>query len=344
MKILMTADAVGGVWSYALDLADALAPHGVAVELATMGRPLDADQRAQLARSAVCDLHESAFALEWEDDPWDDVDRAGRWLLELEERVRPDLVHLNGYAHGSLPWRTAVVIVAHSDVLSWWEAVTGGPAPAEWERYRLAVEAGLRAATAVCAPTLGMLDAFERHYSFRTERAVVHNGRAWPHPPREKEPFVLSLGRLWDDAKNVAALERVRGRSPWPVVLAGSGSPLGRLPEAEIASYVSRAAVYAAPARYEPFGIAALEAAHAGCALVLGDIATLREVWGDSALFVPPDDDDALLAALRLVARDDELRRELAHRAHRRAQRYTPERMAAGYLQLYERARSRVPA
>ena len=60
----MTADTVGGVWTYALDLADALAPLGVEVEVATMGRPLDHDQRATLARSAVAALHESAFALE----------------------------------------------------------------------------------------------------------------------------------------------------------------------------------------------------------------------------------------------------------------------------------------
>src|SRR5215217_9067912 len=165
MKILMTADTVGGVWTYALEVADALAPHDIEVELATMGRPLDHDQRAELARSAVAGLHESAFALEWEDDPWEDVDRAGRWLLELEERVAPDLVHLNGYAHGSLPWTAPAVVVAHSCVLSWWEAVRGEQAPATWERYRSAVEAGLRAASAVVAPTAAMLAALERHYS-----------------------------------------------------------------------------------------------------------------------------------------------------------------------------------
>ena len=43
----MTADCVGGVWTYALDLADALAPHGVEVQLATMGRLPDAEQRRQ---------------------------------------------------------------------------------------------------------------------------------------------------------------------------------------------------------------------------------------------------------------------------------------------------------
>jgi glycosyltransferase involved in cell wall biosynthesis len=127
-------------------------------------------------------------------------------------------------------------------------------------------------------------------------------------------------------------------------VLAGAGSPLGRLTEAETASYLARAAVFASPARYEPFGLGILEAALAGCALVLGDIPTLREVWGDAAFFVAPGDDAGLAAALRLVARDDELRREVAHRARRRALRYSPERMADGYVELYAHALSAVVA
>lgn len=342
MRILLSADTVGGVWTYALELADALAPLGVEVALATMGRPLDAAQRAELARSAVAELSESSFALEWEDDPWQDVDRAGAWLLELEERLAPDVVHLNGYAHGSLPWRSPVVAVAHSDVLSWWTAVKGGPAPPAWQRYRLAVEAGLRAADAVCTPTQTVLDELRRHYSFRTPATVVHNGRTPPQPePGEKERFVFGLGRFRDEAKNVGALQRARAASTWPIVLAGEGTPLGRLPAGEVAGYLARAGIYAAPVRYEPFGLAILEAALAGCALVLGDVPSLREVWGDSALYVPPDDDEALAAALRVLARDDELRRELGHRARRRAARYTPEAMARSYLAVYDRVLAR---
>jgi glycogen(starch) synthase len=333
----MTADTVGGVWTYALDLANALAPHGVEVELATMGRQLDGDQRAQLARSAVVALHESQFALEWEDDPWDDVDRAGRWLLELEARLRPDVVHLNGFAHGSLWWRAPVVVVAHSCVRSWWQAVKGEPAPATWARYARAVEAGLRGANAVVAPTDAMLDALARNYAFATDRYVVHNGRGTTSPPCQKEPFVFAAGRFWDEAKNLRALERVRDRVPWPVVVAGAGSPVGRLKDADLASCLARAAVFAAPARYEPFGLTILEAARADCALVLGDITSLREVWGDAALFVSPDDDEALAAALRLLARDAELRVELGRRARRRAARYTLARMAHGYVRVYKR-------
>ena len=50
MKILMTADTVGGVWTYALELAGALAPHGVEVALATMGRRLSSAQEADMKK------------------------------------------------------------------------------------------------------------------------------------------------------------------------------------------------------------------------------------------------------------------------------------------------------
>jgi glycogen synthase len=322
MKILMTADRVGGVWTYVHDLTGAL---DAQVEVAPMGPG-------------------TPYQLEWEDDPWDDVDRAGRWLLELEDELRPDVVHLNGFVHASLPWRAPVVCAAHSDVVSWWCAVHGEAPPPRYDRYRSAVEAGLRAADVVVGPTRAVLDDLERHYRLRGERVVVHNGSAFNPATAEKEPFVAALGRFDDAAKNVAALERVRGRSPWPIVTAGEGTARGRIDREEVRALLARASVFAAPARYEPFGLGILEAALSGCALVLGDIPSLREVWGDAAVFAPPDDDDALASALALVARDRELRLELAQRARRRAARYSIERMGHGYSEIYERLLSRVPA
>ena len=334
----MTADTVGGVWTYALDLADALAPHGVEVQLATMGRLPDVEQRAAVERSAVAGLHESDYALEWENDPWDDVDRAGQWLLELADALRPDVVHLNGYVHATLSWPAPVVVAAHSDVLSWWRAVRRTPAPESLACYRNRVAVGLRNANAVCAPTQAGLDDLAASYVFETQCEVVPNGRA----PRAtafvaKEQLVAGLGRFWDEGKNVAALQRIAVRSPWPVLLAGPGSALGRISSAETASLLARASIFVSPARYEPFGLAALEAAQAGCALVLGDLASLREVWGDAAAYASPDDDEAVLAAVRDLCTNRDRRLDLAARAERRASRYTPEAMAAGMRALYTR-------
>jgi glycosyltransferase involved in cell wall biosynthesis len=351
MKVLMTADTVGGVWTYTLELTRALAPHGVAVDMATMGAALTREQRQEAAAVPNLTVHESRFKLEWMDDPWDDVARAGDWLLALAEQRRPDLVHLNGYAHGALPWPAPRLVVGHSCVLSWWRAVHGTAAPAAWDRYRATATRGLRAADHLVAPTRAMLAALQAYYGPLPAAGVVPNGReAALFPPRAKEAFILAVGRLWDAAKNIGALAAVAPGLPWPVVVAGaeqhpeggtaalpSVRPLGALPVAALAPWFGRAAIYALPARYEPFGLSALEAALAGCALVLGDIPSLRELWDGAALFVPPDDPTALEAALRALIADPTRRLDLAQQARRRALDLTPQHMAVGYLAIYRR-------
>ena len=266
---------------------------------------------------------------------------AGGWLLELARDLDPDLVHLNGYVHAALPWESPVVIAAHSDVISWWRAVERTPVPTYLERYRARVGNGLRHADAVCAPTHAVLDDLAQSYGFYGPGFVVPNGLAASTADVRKEPLVAGLGRFWDEAKNVAALERVAPRVPWPLALAGPGTTAGRLSRASVENLLARASIFASPARYEPFGLAALEAARAGCALVLGDLASQREVWGDAALYVPPDEDDAIAAALGLLCGDDELRSELAARARERAARYTPAEMANALLRVYAAARER---
>ena len=345
----MTADTVGGVWTYVLDLARALAPHGVQIALATMGRLPAPAQSAEAATVPNLTLYPSAFALEWMADPWADVARAGDWLLGLEAEWQPDIIHLNGYVHGSLPWSAPVLMAGHSCVLSWWQAVHGTSAPSEWRRYHAEVRAGLQAAHLIAAPTLAMLDCLQAHYGPLSSACVVPNGReAALFRPAEKQPIIFSAGRLWDDAKNIRTLAGIAPTLPWPVSVAGeTAHPDGQeqrfenvhqrgcLPPAEIAERLAEAAIYALPARYEPFGLSALEAGLSGCALVLGDIPSLREVWGDAALYAAPDNPDALRdAVLRLIS-DAALRREMSARALARAQTYTLERMANGYLEAY---------
>lgn len=349
MKLLMTTDTVGGVWTYAIELAQALEPHDVEVLLATMGAPVNVDQRRQADALAKVRLFESDYKLEWMQDPWQDVRRAGEWLLDLEQAHQPDVVHLNGFCHGALPWSAPVLVVGHSCVCSWWQAVKNEPAPSEWNEYRNAVGAGLRAADMVAAPSAAMLAALRRLYGPLPPSRVIYNGRdAARYRPAAKEPFVLTAGRLWDEAKNLSALQQVAPRLPWPVYVAGDHAgpdgaaiptaavqPLGRLDATQLAGWMSRAAIYALPARYEPFGLSALEAALSGCALALGDIDSLREIWADAALFVPPDDAEALERALLRLIDSKSLCERMAEKALTHAARYTAARMAQAYVQTY---------
>lgn len=358
MRALMTTDTVGGVWTYAVELCRALEPLGVEVILATMGAPVDDAQREQVSLLRNVIVRESTYKLEWMQEPWDDVARAGQWLLDLANRYRPDVVHLNGYAHGALDWPAPVLVVGHSCVLSWWRAVKGEDAPVEWSRYRTAVTRGIQSADAVVAPSEAMLQELRRHYAPLPPSRVIHNGRdAFPYAPREKEPFILSAGRLWDEAKNLSALESASGHLPWPIYVAGDDRcpdgrgvrarqtrPLGKLAEDELAKWLGRASIYALPAKYEPFGLSALEAALSGCALLLGDIPSLREIWEDNATFVPPDDAPALSGAINKLIDDPAHRTLMMRRARDRALRYTTSRMATAYFAVYHELASAAAA
>ncbi len=342
--ILMTVDAVGGVLTYALTLASELSKTGTKVHLAMMGPKPRAEQEAAIRAVPNVVLHESTFALEWMDDPWGDVGRAGDWLRELERQVRPDIVHLNGYCHGSAGFSAPVVIVAHSCVLSWWEAVEGKPAPDRYAAYKEAVKRGLSAADAVIAVSQSMRGSLEHHYGPLPRTAVVPNGLPAP-PPRtsDKEPFILAAGRVWDRGKNVEMLARVARELPWPVKVAGWDSnahegveSLGWLAPEDLGAVMHRASIFALPSRYEPFGLTALEAALRGCALVLGDIPSQREVWGDAAVYVRPDDEKSLVDTITKLTTDAERRTQLAEAANLRARLYTPERTARAMRDLYE--------
>jgi glycogen(starch) synthase len=331
----MSTDAVGGVWSYVTELRAALEAAGAEVALAALGP----------AAPPAAGTPYRPCRLEWQEDPWQDVRDSGDWLLDLAREERVDIVHLNGYAHGAVSWPVPSVVVAHSCVLSWHGAVRGAPAGPAWSRYHREVSAGLRAADMVVAPTVAMRAALRHHYGSARRCRVISNGVS-PHPaaPGRPRPEVLGAGRLWDEAKGLDTLDAAAARIGWPVAVAGRADGatarnvqlLGQLDRDDLRGRMGSAAIFAHPARYEPFGLVVLEAALAGCALVLGDIPSLREQWAGVALFVTPGDEADLAAALNCLIDDDELRLTLAAGARDRAQRNGAERMAASYLRLYE--------
>jgi glycosyltransferase involved in cell wall biosynthesis len=279
-----------------------------------------------------------------------DLTESCSWLIELAERFNIDVIHLNGYAHARLGSELPILVAAHSDVLSWWKAVHKSAAPPEWDGYRSRVIAGLAAASRITAPTAAVLNDIERHYLSVTNRAsVISNGiDLAAFPTAEKKPVVMAAGRLWDTAKNLTALDAAASGLAWPVEIAGGiQNPdggiatfsnvrlLGSLKPSEMARHFGHASIFAAPARYEPFGLAILEAAAARCALVLGDIPSLRENWDGAAAFVDPDCPAHLQAAIATLIADPEERNRLAAAAQRRARRFTLDRMARAYHALY---------
>jgi len=211
-RILMTADTIGGVWTFALELARALHPHGTQIALATMGAPLSREQRDELSRLQNVQLFESRHKLEWMDDPWRDVDRAGDWLLKIAQHLQSDLIHLNGYAHAARAWDSPVLIVAHSCVLSWWRAVNGEPAPTHYAEYRRRVSLGLENASLVAVPTRAMLDSLSENYDADFCGGVIPNAREARlfQAAAQKQRVIFAAGRIWDEAKTSARSMRLR--------------------------------------------------------------------------------------------------------------------------------------
>lgn len=352
MRILMTTDTIGGVWTYALQLAEALQPHGVEIALATQGAALTQDQRAAADSLQNVRLHESEFRLEWMDEPWDDIRAAGDWLMELAATFSPDVVHLNEYSQAALPWKVPTVVVGHSCVCSWYRSVRAENAGPQWNRYVAAVQDGLRHADCVVAPTQTMLDWLQEIYGLLPRTRAIFNGlKPLPSHDIPREGLVFTAGRLWDEAKNISAVMRAADRLKWPVHAAGIPRPepgpltcesknsavrfLGRLSTDEMAVAYARASIYVLPARYEPFGLTPLEAALAGCVLVLGDIPTLREIWGTGALYVHPNDDDELVYVVNSLIDTPHLRNCFRVSALSRARELTAAVMADRYFDLY---------
>lgn len=345
LQVLMTTDAVGGVWQYSIDLSAGLAERGAHVTLATLGPRPSITQRQQAREISNLTLVESDFALEWMADPWQDVDASGAWLLKLASEVRADVVHLNAYSHAALDWTQPVLVVAHSCVYSWWHAVHYCAPGPEWREYERRVRSGLANADAILAPSGWMAAELEREYGVpRAHIEVIHNFSRARCGSCEKEPIILAAGRIWDKAKNIAMLKGLGPELDWEIRIAGSSTSMPpKLPHAELMREMQPASIFAHPALYEPFGLTILEAARARCCLVLSDIPSLRELWNGAAVFIDPRDPRSWVNELNALARDARRRQFFAERAYEHAAKYDAHYSVSKYFQLYksmlERAR-----
>lgn len=350
-RVLLTTDAVGGVWTYTLDLSAGLAARGVQVTLATLGPPPSAAQRRQAADVPGLAVVDAGPTLDWiEDDPRA-LDRAGRRLGAIAEEAGVDLIHLNSPAFAAAGFGAPVVGTCHSCVATWWAAVRGGEPPAVFRARTARLAQGYAACRRLIAPSAAFAAATEVVYGVRP--SVVPNGRA-ARPgagPARKRPVAFAAGRLWDEAKGFAALDAAAGRMRGRVEAAGplegpngavaqarSVHALGPLDQAELAERLAGAAVFVSLSRYEPFGLGVLEAAQAGCALALADIPTFRELWDGAATFVDPDDPDAVAFQLDRFLDDHAAWAPAGERAARRAKRYGLDAMVEGTLAIYRQA------
>jgi glycosyltransferase involved in cell wall biosynthesis len=349
--LLVTTDAVGGVWQYSLDLARELARHGWRTTLAVLGPAPGHSQREGAASIPGLNLLDTALPLDWMAKDDAAIARAGGTIAALARSLGADIVHLNSPAlAAATAFNVPVVAVTHSCTATWWAAMQGGPLPTDLAWRPAITAAGLAAADRIVAPSAAFAAATQDAYRLRQRPIVVHNGRTpLARPSAAMHDFCFAVGRLWDKAKNVATLDRAAGRLSVPFRAAGplhgpNGEAaarfdhlhaLGSVSEAEIGRWLASRPVFLSAAQYEPFGLAVLEAAAAGCPLVLSDIPTFRELWDGAATFVAANDAEGFADAAGEIVGDAGLRLALGQAAQARAARYTPAAMAAGMAAIY---------
>jgi glycosyltransferase involved in cell wall biosynthesis len=348
-RILMTTDAVGGVWTYSTTLASALADAGLEICLVIVGPAPQGGKRAVL-RDPRIQVIESGLALEWQDPQGDDLPNARAFFADLEERLLPDVVHLNSFREATFDWMAPVLVVAHSCVNSWALACNDKEWLSEprWQHYTQAVATALSSAQGWVTPSAAFHEVVRNLYRPNSPGAVIWNGiTPAAIEAKSNRQIILAAGRMWDAAKNISLLARAANGLDWPVLVAGPtlDAPwsnagaltlIGELPYGDLRLRMQHAAIFVSPALYEPFGLSVLEAAAARCALVLSDIPTFRELWDGAALFVDPVDAGALHVALASLCADDRERARLQSAARERSQRYGLPHTVEAYRSLYQ--------
>ena len=388
MRLLITTDTVGGVWTFTSELTQQLLQRGHEVYLVSFGRTPNPAQQAWAssqthdkgrhpehnngrhpersegppysARSAKAATPQPTSAptftytptqipLEWMQNNTYAYTEGAATLHSIVQTTQPDLILSNQFCFGALPTPIPRIVVAHSDVLSWARACNPSALePTPWlNRYTAMVQSGLRAATAVVAPTDWMGEALTANFELPHSYTVIPNGAsAAPisEVPPQRKLQAITAGRLWDQAKGLDTLQTLT--STIPLLIAGENPPapqtsptnltnLGPLSQPDLHHHFRQSAIYLCTSRYEPFGLAPLEAALCGCALVLRDLPSLRETWADNALYF--NDNTSLTDTLLSLKDNPNLLARYQSRAHQRAQHFTPQRMTDSYLALFNK-------
>ncbi|HEX8061878.1 MAG TPA: glycosyltransferase family 4 protein [Allosphingosinicella sp.] len=350
LRILITTESAGGLWQYSLDLARGLSRLGHETVLALTGPAATADRLKATGAVPGLQIVDTGLPLDRLAKTEASMVRSAEALAALAAETGSDIVHLNMPALAALAdFGRPVVAVLHSCVASWWEAVQGAALPADFAWRSELLGDGLKAAGAVVAPTAAFGAVAQRHHRLETAPRTVHHGRSpFTVPNGVPHDFVFTAGQLWDEGKNFGMLDAAAGRIGVPVRAAGpvagpNGAQvlfdnihcLGTLGEEELGRWLSARPVFVSAALHEPFGMAVLEAASAGCALILSDIPTFRELWDEVAIFVDPRDEDGFTRAIGDLVGDDFERAVLGRAARERSARYTPDAMAAQMASLY---------
>ncbi|NLS06361.1 glycosyltransferase family 4 protein [Rhizobium sp. P32RR-XVIII] len=346
----MTIDAIGGLRRYAMDLARALKEANVETVFAGLGPRLSTQQMREATAIGPCIWLDAP--LDWMTDREDHLDVIPELLRELADKHMVDLLHLNLPSQAAgLVSDVPIVAVSHSCVVTWFEAMRGARPSADWSWQADRNRSGFDCADIVIAPSRSHAGALTRCYGAIPNLEIVHNCTWLSAAPTVRENFVFAAGRWWDEGKNGALLDRVATITNRRIVMAGPlegpagqhltighAEHLGERSYPETVALMRRAGIVVSPSLYEPFGLAALEAARTGAALVLADIPIYRELWNGAALFADPHDPASFADAIDCLTADEDMRTGLGFLAQQRSGQFSPAAQCEAILRVYAQA------
>lgn len=319
-RVLMTADTVSDVWAYALELSRGLSAVGIEVMLVVIGPEPSPPQRAEAIAIPGLVLIVPGLELKSQDHPRPLSGGERERLRGLAGAFEADIVHCNGFREAAAGFLAPVLVAAHPGCR------TKGRGLGVADRrsaYADGVRSGLHRASLVVAPTQAFFAEFSAAWGPQSRSSVIHYGM----DVAGAQDGILIAGCTWDAESLSDPQEDAAG-------LPGSAW-LGRSSHSDASRAIDDTASFAAPTPAEPSGFSILHAAKSGCSLVLGDLPSLVELWGDAARFVPANDADALRRTLQELADDREARHRLRTAASERARRFPRSAMVSGYLQAY---------
>jgi glycosyltransferase involved in cell wall biosynthesis len=131
--------------------------------------------------------------------------------------------------------------------------------------------------------------------------------------------------RLEDMARGLAIADRIRFLGTWD----------------DVPTLLRSVDLFALASKFEPFGVALLEAMAAGLPIVATSVNEIPEIVADGAcgLLTPPSHPSKMAALFVRLARDRDLRARLGARARVEAQQYSLQATVAAYERLYDASR-----
>jgi glycosyltransferase involved in cell wall biosynthesis len=276
---------------------------------------------------------------------------------------RSDLLHLCD--HRAVFARRGPFLLTVHDVFFLEEPAWYPPRVAQYKRLMLDAALARRPAIVVCVSEWTRERLLERRPRIdRSRLAVVPSGISNPpagtsHSPDLDRPYFLTVSTI-EPRKNylrllvafraarAAGLElrwRIVGGPGYaaePIVNELRNEPgvelCGRVTEEEKERLYGGALFAVTPALAEGFGFPPLEAMVRGVPVVCSSGSALDEVVGDAALRVGPSDERGWTETLLRLAADTEERGRLGRAGLQRAQLFSWEQCAAGYVRVYHRA------